>query len=128
MLTYLCFDHLFRRLGRQRAHYFLVESVDQPRADVRYQRYRARLSWLESHRCACRYVEATPKRGLSIKRQGAICFCKVIVTADLYRSIARVRNFQRNYRTTAVQYNLSRCRKNLPGNHLWLLTEWDREC
>src|SRR5215831_20225394 len=102
MLTDPCLNHLFRRLGRQRAHYFLVESVDQPRADVRYQRYRARLSWFESHCCACRYVEATPKRSLSIKRQGAICFCKVIVAADLYRSIARVRDLQRNYPAAAI--------------------------
>src|SRR5215472_2628409 len=102
MLTYLYFHHLFQRFDGQRAHYFLMESIDQPRADVRYQGHRARLARLESHCCSCRYVEATPKRSLSIKRQGAICFCKVIVAADLYWSIARVPDLQRNYPATAI--------------------------
>src|SRR5215469_18613004 len=125
MITYL---NLFQRFDGQRAHYFLMESIDQPRADVRYQGHRARLAWLESHCCACRYVEATPKRSLSIKRQGAICFREVVVAADLYWSISRVRNLQRNYPAAGIQNDLSRCRKNLSGNHLSLLTELDRGC
>src|SRR5215469_6757563 len=116
MLDYL-FDHLFRLRGRQLTHYCLVESVDQHRDGIGHQRYRARLSWLESHCRACRYIEAIPKRSLSIKGQGAICFCKMIVTADLYRSIARVRNSQRNCLAATIQNDLSRRMKNLSRNH-----------
>src|SRR5215471_1664333 len=128
MLTYLCAGHLFRYHGRQRAHYFLMESIDQPRAGVRYESHSARLPGLESHRGARGYVQAAPERSLSIKGQGAICFCKVIVTADLDWPVARVCNLQRNRAAAAVQNDLSRCGKNLSGNHHSLLTESGRGC
>src|SRR5262249_25969122 len=71
----------------QRSHHRLVEPVSQARSAVGDQRNFTGLSWLEPHRGSRRDIQAITESSLSIEREGCVGFSKMVVTADLDRSV-----------------------------------------
>src|SRR4029077_12486600 len=85
------------------SHDSLVEAVNQACAGVRYQRNFPRLARLEPHSRARGDVQAIAQRSLPVECQSLVSFGKMIVTADLNRSVARVRDSKRDGRSVFVQ-------------------------
>src|SRR5215469_1046759 len=102
---------------RQRSHHRLVEAISQACAAVRDKRNFTGLSRLEPHRRSRWNVQPTTKGGFSVESKSCVRLGKMVVTADLDRSVACVRDFERNCRSVLVQNDLARCWKNLAGYH-----------
>src|SRR5438034_5311364 len=75
-------------------------------------------------------IQPVPKRSLSIKRERSIRLRKVIVTADLYRSISRDRKSTRlNSSHTVISYAVFclKKKKKLPNILRLILHNYNRE-
>src|SRR5262245_4470273 len=117
----------------QCSHDRLVEAINQARASIGYQQNFTGLARFEAHRRSRRNVQAIPKSSLSIKGESRVGLSEMIMTADLDRPVASVRNAKRDGRSILVQDNLARCWNNLARYHVnsppnGLLSELDREC
>src|SRR4029077_13019369 len=104
--------------GPQWSHHRFVEAINQACARVRDQPNFTRLAWLEAHSCSRRNVQAISKSRLSIESESCVRLGEMIVTADLDRSVARVRHSDRDRRSTPIKDNFSRCWKNLARYHV----------
>src|SRR4029077_14284100 len=111
------------RWASQWSHHRFVEAINQACARVRDQPTFTRLAWLEAHSCSRRNVQAISKRSLSIESESCVRLGEMIVTADLDRSVARVRHSKRNRCSILIKDNLSRCWKNLARYHISLQSE-----
>src|SRR5215510_6080371 len=111
-----------------RSHHHLVEAINDARTTIWDQRNFTGLSWLEPHGCSRWNIQAIAKGSFSVESERCVRLGKMVVTADLDRSVAGVRDFERNCRSVLVQDDVSGCWKNLARYHPLLLTELDREC
>ena len=103
---------------RQRSHDAMVKAINQARPSERYERDFAGLARFESHSGSRRNVQATSKSSLPIEGESAVALSKMIMTANLDRSVAGVRDFKRDRHAILVQDNLATCWKNLARYHL----------
>ena len=80
-------------LGREsweRAHDGLLEAVDVSCARIGNEPDFARLTGLKTHGGSCRDIQSATKGELSLKGEGRITLCEMIVTANLDRPVARI--------------------------------------
>src|SRR5262249_6622790 len=120
------------RKPRQRSHDRLVEAVSDARPAVGDQLDFTGLSRLEPHGRSRRNVQAVPESGFAVEGEGRVRLGKMIVAADLDRSVARVFDPERNRRSVLVQDDLASCWKHLARYHLrspqrigsWMLTSF----
>src|SRR5262245_57907508 len=103
---------------RQRSHDRLVESINQALASVRDETNFTRLARLEAHSRSRRNVQAISESRLSVKGESRVGLGEMIVTADLDRSVARVRDSKRNRCFILIKDNVSRCWKYLARYHV----------
>ena len=102
----------------QRAHDCLVETINQARSLIGNQRHVTGLPRLEADGRSRRNVQAATKSSPPIERESRICLGKMIMTADLDRSVACVCNSERYGRSALVQDNLANSWKHFAGNHV----------
>src|SRR5579864_926507 len=103
----------------QRAHHCPVETINQARSLIGNQRHVTGLPWLEADSRSRRNVQATAKSSPPIERESRICLGKMIMAADLDRSVARVGNSERYGRSALVQDDLADGWKNFARVHEW---------
>src|SRR6266404_8199155 len=118
--TLHCVGHVrLPRWGlRQCSHDRLVEAINQACAPVGDKPNFTGLARLEAHSRSRRNVQAIPKSSLSIECKSCVGLGEVIMTADLDRSVACVRDSKRDGRSILVKDNLARCWKGLARYHV----------
>ena len=72
------------------AHDGLLEPVDLPCARIGNEPDFARLTGFKTHGGSCRDIQAVTKGELSLKGEGRVTLREMIVTANLYRPVARI--------------------------------------
>ena len=102
---------------RQCAHDRLVEAVNQATAGERDQPNFTGQTGLETHSRSSRNVQAMSKSSLPVEGESRVAFSKMIVAADLDRSVACIGNRKRNICPILVQNDLAGSWKNLAGYH-----------
>src|SRR5262249_15433796 len=102
---------------RQCAHDRLAEAVDQTNADVGDEPNFTGQARLETHSRSSRNVQTISESGFPIEGESRVGFSKMIVAADLDRSVACVGNREHDISPILVQDDLARCWENLAGCH-----------
>src|SRR5580704_16568781 len=102
----------------QRAHDLLVETINQARSPIGDERHFTGLTRLELDSRSSRNVEATAKSCPPIERESHVRLGKMIMAADLDRSVACVGDSERHGRSALVQDNLADGWKNFARNHV----------
>ena len=109
---------------RQRSHDAMVKAINQARPSERYERDFAGLARFESHSGSRRNIQATSKSSAPIEGESAVALSKMIMTANLDRSITGICYCKGNCRSILVEDNLARRWEYLSRYHIRLLINW----
>src|ERR1700722_4159525 len=107
----------FQESRSQLSHHFATKAIDLSAAHERNQRDLARLSRLESHSGAGGDIEAHATDFFALELQRRIGFGKMVVRADLNRSVAAVGDGDRYRLTVRIELDLAVRNEHFAGDH-----------
>src|ERR1700722_10290060 len=105
-------------IGSQLAHHVATKTVDGAFSGQRDELHVAGLSRLEAHRGAGRDVEPHAARLLAVELQRRIGLEKLVLGADLDRTVAGIGDRERHRLAAGIELDLAVLDEEFAGDHL----------